>query len=178
MREQSLTNDQRKRVDPDFILSDILGLRLCVGYLGEKEQSNWWTSLWLSPHASAFLSPIYGNRADAARLSGVSEVARRVHDSRIGVGQVFHLFRLPEPLERRLHDANTGTVSLSIPSSVDDARSRLASIARNTDKFSEGPIRIGTPADLLEDDWTGAVAGRYHSAFQAGALTFPYFAEP
>lgn len=177
LREQSLNDDQRKRVDPDVILSEILKLRLCVGYLGEKEQSNWWTSLWLSPHAVAFLSPIYGNRADAARLSGVTEAARRVHDSRIGIGQVFHLFRLPEALERRLHDAATGATSLSIPSSVDDAHSRLSSIARNTDKLSEGPIRIGTPAELLEDDWTGPVAGRYHAAFHAGAMTLPYFAE-
>ena len=177
MWEQRLTDDQRRRVDPDVILSNILGLRLCVGYLGEKEQSNWWTSLWLSPHASAFLSPIYGNRADAARLNGVTEAARRVHDSRIGIGQVQHLFRLPEALERRLHDTTTGTISLSIPSSVDDARYRLSTIARHTDKLSEGPIRIGTPADLLEDDWTGPVAGRYYAAFQAGAMTFPYFAE-
>ena len=172
-----MTDDQEKRDDPYTVLSDILELRLCVGYLGEKQQGNWWTSLWLSSHASAFLSPIYGRRADAARLSGVIEAARRVHDSRIGIGRVFHLFRLPEALERQLHDASTGTVSLALPNSVDDARTRLASIARNTDKLAEGPIRIGTPVDLLENEWTAAVAGRYHAAFRAGAMSFPYFAE-
>lgn len=170
-----MTDEQGKRVDYDVIVSEIMGLRLCVGYLGEKEQSNWWTSLWLSPHASAFLSPIYGSRAGAARLSGVTEAARRVHDSRIGIGRVFHLFRLPEALERRLHDATTK--SLRLPNSVEDARTRLASIARNTDKLAEGPIRIGTPVDLLENEWPAVVAGHYHAAFQAGAMTFPYFAE-
>ncbi|MCU9849319.1 BrxE family protein [Defluviimonas sp. WL0024] len=172
-----MTDDQRKRVDSDVIVSEIMGLRLCVGYLGEKEQSSWWTSLWLSPHASAFLSPIYGSRADAARLNGVTEAARRVHDNRIGIGRVFHLFRLPEALESRLHDASSRTISLGPPNSVEDARNRLASIARNTDKLAEGPIRIGTPADLLKSEWTAVVAGRYHAAFQAGTMTFPYFAE-
>lgn len=177
MREQSLTENEGRLVAADATLSDILTLRLCVGYLGEKEQSDWWASLWLSPHASAFLSPIYGSRSDAARLSGVIEAARRVHDSRIGIGRVFHLFRLPEALERRLHDASTGMTSLALPSSAEDARTRLAALARNTDKLAEGPNRIGTPADLLEKEWIAAVAGRYHAAFQAGAMTFPYFAQ-
>lgn len=74
-------------------LLSIINLRFAVGFFGEKEQHNWWPSLWLTKNASAFLSPIYGERLDTARYHGVVEAARRIHDERIGVGRAFHLFR-------------------------------------------------------------------------------------
>jgi hypothetical protein len=40
-----------------------------------------------------------------AQYHGVTEAACRVHDERIGVGRVFHLYRLPETIEQRIPDA-------------------------------------------------------------------------
>jgi hypothetical protein len=35
----------------------------------------------------------------------VKEAAARVHDEYIGVGKVYHLFRLPEHIEQALHSS-------------------------------------------------------------------------
>jgi hypothetical protein len=154
-------------------------LRLAVGLLGEKEHANWWPSLWFTSNATAFLSPIYGNCADAARYHGVAEAARRVHDSRIGVGHAFHLFRLPETLERRLHDAvvrQEATGKVVAISSKEDAETLLAELSDEVDT-NAGPIRVGSISDLDRYDWPKLLASHYQSAFRTYQQTFPYFAE-
>ena len=83
----------------------IVGLRLAVGLLGEQEQSAWWPSGFLGRHAQAFLGPVFGSKTRMAQYHGVTEAACRIHDEKIGVGRVFHLFRLPESIEQRLCDA-------------------------------------------------------------------------
>jgi hypothetical protein len=81
--------------------NDIIALRFLIGYLGERTQANWWPSDFLAFRSEAFLLPIFQKSAAMAQFSGVTEAARRVHDERIGVGRVFHLFRLPEAIEQR-----------------------------------------------------------------------------
>ena len=156
----------------------ILKLRVAVGLLGEKDHRNWWPSLWFTSNAAAFLTPIYGKRTDVARYHGVVEAARRVHDSHIGVGQAFHLFRLPESLERRLHDAAVTEDALQAAEAVAakaPAEALLESTGTNV-AANTGPIRVG-PADQLEGDaWLGVVAGHYLRAFKDGHQSFPYFA--
>ena len=83
----------------------IVGLRLAVGLLGEQEQSAWWPSSFLGRHAQAFLNPIFGIKTRMAQYHGVTEAACRIHDERIGVGRVFHLYRLPGTIEQRISDA-------------------------------------------------------------------------
>lgn len=159
-------------------LISILKLRMAVGLLGEKEHGNWWPSLWGTSNATAFLSPIYGVRTNAARYHGVTEAARRVHDSRIGVGRAFHLFRLPENLERRLHDAivKDGALTDFSIDTQEGAQAVLADIAVEAD-VAAGPIRVGSIKELENGAWLRAVAGHYLSAFQGSQQTFPYFAE-
>jgi hypothetical protein len=53
----------------------------------------------------AFLNPIFASKTRMAQYHGVTEAACRVHDERIGVGRVFHLYRLPETIEQRIPDA-------------------------------------------------------------------------
>jgi hypothetical protein len=156
----------------------ILKLRVAVGLLGEKDYANWWPSLWFTSNAAAFLTPIYGKRTDVARYHGVVETARRVHDSHIGVGQAFHLFRLPESLERRLHDAAVREDALKAAEAVAEkttAEALLESIATNT-TANTGPIRVGPANELEGGAWIGAVAGHYLKAFKDGHQSFPYFA--
>lgn len=156
----------------------ILKVRLAVGLLGEKDHYNWWPSLWFTSHAAAFLTPIYGNRITVARYHGVVEAARHVHDTHIGVGQAFHLFRLPESLERRLHDAAVTEDTLKAADAVaakGPAEALLESTGTNV-AANTGPIRVG-PTDQLEGDaWLAVVAGHYLKAFKDGHQSFPYFA--
>jgi hypothetical protein len=87
------------------LIHQIIGLRLAVGLLGEQEQSGWWPSRFLGRHAHAFLNPIFGGKTRMAQYHGVIEAACRIHDERIGVGRVFHLFRLPETIEQQMSNA-------------------------------------------------------------------------
>ena len=76
-----------------------LALRVCVAFLGEKEQTNWWSSSFLSKSGETFLSPAFPKTAALARVNGASAAAQIVHDEHIGIGDVYHLFRLPENIE-------------------------------------------------------------------------------
>jgi len=152
---------------------------MATGILGEDEHGGWWSSFWTSSNAVNFLTPIYGEGSEAARFSGLVETARRVHDARIGVGRVFHLFRLPEILERRLHIEvvkNNAIDTLGLVCSKDEARSLLAKIAVPI-QGREGPVKVGCAADLEEPAWLNTVAGHYLEAFKSSKKTFPYFDE-
>ena len=156
----------------------IVKVRLAVGLLGEKDHGNWWPSLWFTSHAAAFLTPIYGKRTDIARYDGLVEAARRVHDSRIGVGQAFHLYRLPESMERRLHDAVVAENALDAAAAIVDgssAEALLKEIGTST-AASAGPVRVGSVRELEGGGWLKSVAGLYLAAFKGGQQTFPYFA--
>lgn len=170
--------DQAVKSDREELLK-IIELRIAIGLLGEKENGNWWSSLWLTSNAVAFLTPIYGERTDAARYQGLVETARLVHDSRIGVGRAFHLFRLPEVLERRLHDAVTRDNAMNkagFVQSKDDAEALLSEIAKPVNT-NPGPVRVGSKLDLETPAWTKIIAGHYLAAFKSSKQTFPYFAE-
>lgn len=83
----------------------IAAIRAAVGYLGEKDQAGWWSSSFFASTGSAFLSPIFPRTQVVAQCQGVSGAASKIHDERIGVGNVYHLFRLKSgsspPLGRR-----------------------------------------------------------------------------
>jgi hypothetical protein len=86
-------------------LREIARLRMIVGYLEEKGRHNWWPSEFFSATAPAFLNPVFGKTATLAQYHGVREAARRVHDEHIGVGREFHLFCLPEAIEKAVFEA-------------------------------------------------------------------------
>ncbi len=109
--------------------SDTSRLRVLVGYLGEHHQANWWSSSFLGHSSEAFLAPIFGNAAANARVVGVTEAARRVHDDAIGVGRTFHLFRLPETLEQELHRTLSTSESMAIPELVDAAIEEMRALS-------------------------------------------------
>jgi len=152
----------------------ILRLRILVGYLGEKPQSNWWPSSFLTRSSDAFIAPVFGSAGAATKVVGVCEAARRVHDAAIGVGQVFHLFRLPETTEQDLHkglaDADMGGLE-----TVESALRKLGEMACGRPEAKPGPVRIG-PLDALANlEWMPLAAAHYRVAFAAGVHSFPYF---
>src|SRR5437773_108710 len=131
-------------------LDSYLELRLLVGYLGEKLQYNWWASSFYDPFAMDFLSPVFGRTARLAQYNGVREAARRVHDANVGIGRVFHLFRLPEETEHDLH-RHAETLDEAILSVVSDratALARLRVFADKTAPSAEGPIAIDRIGEL------------------------------
>jgi hypothetical protein len=78
-------------------------LRILVGFLGEKDQLDWWDCSFLNATGRKFVAIDYPRSSLAAAANAATEAARRVHDSRIGKGRVFHLFRLPHAMEQKLH---------------------------------------------------------------------------
>jgi hypothetical protein len=154
---------------------DVSRLRVLVGYLGERQQSNWWPSSFLDRTSEAFLTPVFGHAVANARVVGVTEAARRVHDDAIGVGRAFHLFRLPETLEQELHRTLAESKDAAVES-AEAALEELKTLSSGEVAANPGPIRVG-PLDMLADArWIPAVAGHYHAAFTAGVPSFPYFA--
>ena len=84
-------------------LTSLATLRLLVGFLGEKDHFAWWQSSFFAPGSNAFLAPVFPRTQLLAQYEGVTRAASLQHDDRIGVGDVCHLFRLPEDVEQGLH---------------------------------------------------------------------------
>jgi hypothetical protein len=125
----------------------------------------------------AIPDPGVRGEADAGPVSGVVEAAKRVHDERIGVGRVFHLFRLPETMEQRLFDAIQDPCKEfdEVVVSPEAARATLEGIVGTKVEAKSGPAMLGT-ADKLDDaEWIAEAAALYSAAFNADGQCFPYF---
>lgn len=151
-------------------------LRMLVGFQGEEGQANWWSSAFLADTSSQFLAPVFGTSSMNARLVGVTEAARRVHDAAIGVGQAFHLFRQPEAVEQELHHLLREGPDMELVSSADEALDRLKSLASVEVDPRSGPIHVGPLSALADARWIAQVAGYYRAAFLGNIRCFPYFA--
>jgi hypothetical protein len=153
-------------------------LRIAVGCLGELESSPWWSSSFLGPHAAAFLGPVFGGRTIVAQYHGVVEAACRAHDEKIGVGRVFHLFRLPEAIERRISGSLDNRVADSLKecfASREAAERVLEGLAKGGGDVKPGPFRLGAADALDGPDGVALIAATYTSAFRAGIKCYPYF---
>lgn len=155
----------------------IAALRLAVGMLGEREGAGWWTSAFLSPTSTSFLAPVFAGNTFQARYQGVLEAAKRVHDERIGVGHVFHLFRLPESIERRLFESvqSGGSDVAKTISSPESAKARLQSFVTKAVAAKPGPALMALPDAIETVGWISEAASLYSAAFSAGVQCFPYF---
>ena len=152
--------------------SSILGLRFIIGALGERHNNEWWDSSFADKSSVSFLSPIFMDSAWLAQMTGIIEAAQRVHDEAVGVGQAFHLFRLPEKMEQAFF---TEARSCKLEELGDSCLEDLKTISLNTVAAQPGPIHMGS-ADLLErDTWIPVIASHYYAAFTNGIKSFPYF---
>lgn len=155
-------------------------LRVLVGYLGEKTQANWWSSEFFSTTAAAFLAPIFNRTLFLAQYQGATTAAAKVHDEAIGVGRIYHLFRLPIGLEQASADALSdvgfvGTIQARL-ASRELALARLAELAGKLESASPGPVSLGQMSQDLKPELTRA-AGFYFAALTSGIQTFPYMRE-
>jgi hypothetical protein len=161
---------------------DLISLRISVGYLGERAQFDWWPTEFFATTSEAFLSPVFNKTAFLARYNGITTAARRLHDERVGVGRVFHLFRLPAVVEQALHEellaeGVTETV-LANTQSKDVALAFIESLADSSVSTSEGPVQIGETSDLVGVDWIARAAAYYRDAFKENNQCFPYLKDP
>lgn len=159
---------------------NISELRVLVGYLGEKNQSNWWSSEFFSATATAFLAPIFNRSLFLAQYQGAAAAAAKVHDEAIGIGSIFHLFRLPIGLEQASADAlNDAAFVQTVQASLANrelALTRLTELAEKAESASPGPVSVGQMSQDLKVELQRA-AGLYCAAFTTGIQTFPYFRE-
>lgn len=162
------------------VATTIAELRVLIGYLGEKSQVNWWSSEFFSPTAVAFLVPIFNRTLFLAQYQGATAAAAKVHDEAIGVGRIYHLFRLPIGLEQASADALNDAAFVQILQSRlanrELALTRLTELAERQESALSGPISLGQMSEDLRIELQRA-AGFYCSAITAGIQTFPYVRE-
>jgi hypothetical protein len=163
------------------LVRQIVCLRLAVGLFGEQAQLAWWSSSFLGQHALAFLRPIFGSKTRMAQYNGVTEAACRVHDEKVGVGRVFHLYRLPETIERRISDAfQEGSLPEEVTrcfQAMENAVSVLADLEKGPAEVKSGPVRLGAADMITSRDGIALLAATYRAAFEAGIKCYPYFTD-
>lgn len=152
-------------------------LRLVVGYLGEKDQGNWWSTSFFSPTSQYFLEPVFARTTRLAQYNGVREAARRLHDERIGIGSVFHLFRLPEEVEQDLQHLIVGAPEewFAEIGSRESALTALRYLSGENISAAAGPQSIGDVDEFYRFSGSKVLAQHYLAAFEQGIRTFPYF---
>jgi hypothetical protein len=155
-------------------------LRIAVGLLGEQVQPRWWISTFCGANGKAFLAPVFPRTQVLAQLHGVSAAAAIVHDDHIGVGNAFHLFRLPEDLEQEIHGVASGEAVGEISDvmhSADSAMQFIKNSAARVCKDAVGPVKVGQMTSLREASSWRDVAAFYLSAFEGHKETFPFFSD-
>lgn len=162
------------------IAKKIAELRVLIGYLGEKGQANWWGSEFFSTTAAAFLAPVFNRSLFLAQYQGATAAAAKVHDETIGVGHIYHLFRLPIGLEQASADALNDTAFVQTVKARlvnrELAMARLAKLAEKAESASPGPISLGQMSQDLNAELRLA-SGLYCAALTSGIQTFPYVRE-
>ena len=158
---------------------EIISLRIAVCILGEKADPKWWNSNWFSTSADSFLKPVFGNEFGIAIYHGSVEASKRVHDERIGVGRVFHLFRLPEEMELKINSIVLGGNFAPIKelTEPEKATNFIKELSLDETSSEIGPNRVGAFKDLKGKKWLRILASNYKSAFDNSKQTFPYFTE-
>jgi len=159
-------------------LTTVASLRLIVGILGEKEQHGWWASSFFAVGSDSFLFPLFPKTSHIARLTGVTAAAAALHDARIGQGNAYHLFRLPEEQEyalSRLLQNDESAFFANTAMSARDAQSHLLATAAPGAHDAAGPVRIGGIADIHSSESWSLVAAFYAAGFNHEQQIFPYF---
>lgn len=149
-----------------------------VGFLGEKNQYGWWHTAFFGPTGTAALAHTFPHSAMLAQFTGASEAARRLHDEHIGVGRVFHLFRLPEEIEQDLHGMlKDGNLEFSREALMrqEAAITELQQLTQGIASTGEGPVVVGDSTTLSSADAIQKLAALYLSAFQNAVQVYPYF---
>ena len=162
------------------IAENLVLLRMAVGAAGEDKNLAWWRSAFCGSMSGACLAPIFPKTVSLAALTGVTAAACRVHDEHIGVGRVFHLFRLPEDLEQAVYEVLPKIPAsrvTEVKSSLASAQSCLRTFTDGVNAQAEGPVAVGKSDEITHPSVWKKVAAMYLHAIQAGVQVYPYFVE-
>ncbi len=161
-------------------ISDLLRLRVVIGYLGEKSQGNWWQSDFFGAASGSFLNPVFPRTQFLTQVEGASAAAGRIHDERIGVGKIFHLFRLPEDFEQsfhqRLQDKDVIDELAPLWESKESAIGYLESNFGKPSKPQVGPVSVGKISEVTTETVTKLIGNQYLSSLCSDdqSPVFPY----
>ncbi|MGI1968917.1 BrxE family protein [Shewanella sp. ISTPL2] len=155
----------------------IAELKLIIGFLGEKSQYNWWESNFLGASSGAFLTHTFPRTKLLSQYNGVSQAALIVHDDRIGIGQNYHIFRLPVSVERSvaraINEFESEDKIVRSLSTKEAAEKRLSELAYNA-IAEDGPMNIGIFDEHNLENLIKTCAGCYVSAFEQDKKCFPF----
>lgn len=117
----------------------------------------------------------------SAAMKASSVAARDLHDQAIGRGP-YHLFRLPEQMERSLDGMlmGEGGVQLSghlepVLAKRDELMVMLESLAARARAPHVGAVKVGPATAMNDRDTWSKTAGLYLAAMKDHVKTFPYF---
>lgn len=153
-------------------------LRLLVGCLGEKSNNNWWSTSFFDSSSRFFVEPVFARTKRLAQYNGVRGAAQRLHDEQIGLGNVFHLFRLPEEMEQDLQQfiISASEQWFTVLESKETALSALRNLSGEAiSAVSAGPQLVGSLEEITHSSGAKSLAQYYLAAFEQGVRTFPYF---
>ena len=165
------------QVKKSEIYRKIIALRYLVGFLGERQQCDWWSTSFYEASSTRFLEPVFARTAPLAQYQGAVEAARRFHDENLSVDS-FHIFRLPEEVEQDIHEiVQIKLVELFDPSWIVDRASALNAIAELTEGSVElivGPVLVGKIDELHSPAMLDKIGIIYHEALSTNVQVLPY----
>lgn len=166
----------------DAVAETILRLRVLVSALGGSAHARWWRTEFLTPAGLRFLERLYPRTSHSAAIHATAAAARALHDSSIGRGGTYHLFRLPERFEGQVRTlAGNGFLDQVVRDLLPSLETREPLLARfdglspELPESEPGPQRIGSVRDLRRNNGVVARwAGAYFHAFRSEYRVFPY----
>lgn len=162
----------------DNLWINICETRLVVGYLGEKNQKAWWDCNFLSASSKAFLSPVFPKTMALAQYHGVCRAAAIVHDDHIGIGKHYHLYRLPDSIERHISKLfSQNELIQDISFSIGSQESALRYLEEHSISIqsSEGPVVLGEYSDSGLSELLPRTIAHYFLAFTEDRKVFPFY---
>jgi hypothetical protein len=169
---------------PTESMRRLAGLRLVTAAAGERVVPPWWRTQFLTAAGLRSMRRIFPRTALGSALACVTEAARADHDSRVGIGGRYHLFRLPPRIEQQLasslnESAFTAELEDAIKGGLDHALSvleRLSTGAKLTQR--DGPVSLGEIGRLVKPQSLAEIAALYRVAAASGKRSYPYFVGP
>lgn len=154
---------------------DFTHLRILVLALGEARHFNWWRSEFLSTTGISYLSRLYPRGKFSGAIHAASRAALDLHDTNIGRGNVYHLFRLPGIVEYTFNNIMSTQVTelenIYLPILNDQLSliEKLSAFIQKKEIYKAGPVQVERPLAVRK------MASAYLWAFENNQQIFPYF---
>jgi hypothetical protein len=155
-------------------------LRTITLALGESTHFGWWKSQFLSPTGLSFLERMCPHTRFAEGVRSALLAAQDVHDTNIGKGQVFHLFRLSPTTEWELDRAlaeQSAILDKKYQGMLGNKEELIKALTTFSQDFSIAPAIGPLLLDVPTEQMIPTLAAAYLQAFQQGKQVFPYFEE-